>query len=158
MSSRTRRAAIAVLMATVAGIATGCGGRAFPSEEAAVRQFQSHRSAYEELVKSFLNSNKPGVTVPRESTPGGDSDFARLGRSLGVLHLAVVPQRYVQEDQQWIEVSLAQEWLQSTYGYLYVPEGHERAFHTVSGLVVSPGHGIRIVRPIEGRWFYFDYD
>lgn len=158
MSSRTRRAAIAVLMTTVAGMTTSCGGRAFPSEEAAVRQFRSHRSAYEQLVKSFLDSNKLVLAVPGESTPRGDSDFARLGRSLAVLDLAVVPQRYAQEDQQWVEIRLAQEWLRSTYGYLYVPEGHQRAFRTVSWLVVSPGHGIRVVRPIEGRWFYFDYD
>ena len=46
------------------------------------------------------------------------------GGALGVVHLervsAVDP-----VDSQWVEFALGQRYLQSSYGIIYVPEGHD---------------------------------
>jgi hypothetical protein len=86
-----------------------------------------------------------------------ESELARLGREMRVRDVARVPGLKA-ENEQWIEFRFAQHLLRSTYGILYVPDGHDRAFSLITFLVRSPTHGIRAIRPIEDRWFYYDYD
>ena len=138
-------------------LATGCGSREFPSEQETVGHFRAHRLQFAQAAELFLSSLFMNLDIPEVPSPHGESGLVRLSRELRVLNIARVP-GVESQNEQWVEFKLAQHLLPSRYGILYVPEGHEGACQLITFMVRSPPHGIRVIRPIEGRWFYFDYD
>ena len=146
--------ASAVLLAVLSAC---CGARDFPSERDAVAHFRAHRPQFRRAAELFLSSKLAELEITEVPFAHDESELVRLGRELRVRGVARVPGLKT-ENEQWIEFRLAQHLLRSTYGILYVPDGNDRAFTLITFLARSPTHGIRAIRPIEDRWFYYDYD
>jgi hypothetical protein len=152
------RTIVAVCLAGGLALLTeGCGSREFAQERDVVEHFQTHRSQFRRAAELFEGAGLSILDVPAVASGGTEPQIVRLCRELRVRHLSRVP-GVKEQREQWIEFRLPQRLLRSTYGVLFVPEGHEPALDTISFLARSPSHGIRAVRPIEGRWFYYDYD
>lgn len=157
MTCRLSRAGLVAWTFLIAVLPLGCGGREFGSQGEAVAHFRAHRSQFERVAQLLLISKIVSLNVPSVPSANVESDLVRLSRDLRVRNVARVP-GVETEEEQWIEFRLAQRPLQSSYGFLYVPDGHEPALKMIAFLARSPTHGIRVIRPIEGRWFYYDYD
>lgn len=136
---------------------TFCGAREFRTEGEAIAHFKEHRQSFNEAAALFLSLNTATIDIPESPTDRTETPLVQLARELRLSAIntggTTLPLK-----EQWVDFRLTQRLLTSTYGFIFVPEGHDPAFNYFNGAVDSPPHGVRLIRPIEGRWFYYDYD
>jgi hypothetical protein len=146
-----------LLMALAALSLTSCGAREFRTEGEAIAHFKEHRQSFDRAAALFLSLNTATIKIPESPAAGTETPLVQLARELRVSDISAVAAA-APPKEQWVEFRLAQRLLTSTYGLIFVPEGHDLALNIARAQVDSPPHGVRFIHSIEGRWFYFDYD
>ena len=138
--------------------AAACGEREFSTEREAIAHFREHRKSFERAADIFLTMRTPTIEIPEAaSSTGTEDEFVQLSRALQVSGVSAVP-GVAPAEEQWVQFRLGQRLLTSSYGLIFVPDGRGRALDSIKAQVDSPPRGVRSIRPIEDRWFYFDHD
>lgn len=137
--------------------AVSCGGREFQTQREVTAHFQEHRQGFERVAELFLGMQTLTIEIPEEVPSGTENTLIELARELGVSDISAVP-GVSPANEQWVQIRLRQQLLTSSYGLIFVPESRVHALENVKAQVDSPPHGVRLVRPIQDRWFYFDHD
>lgn len=152
-------AARALLSVVLALALWSCGGREFRSERDAISHFREHRQGFERAAALFLSSGARTieVAVAPPSPSGGEAALVQLARELRVTNISAVP-GVVPAQEQWLEFTLAARLTMSTYGVIFVPEDHGPAIDAIRSYVSAPPRGLRLVRHIDDRWFYYEYE
>ena len=146
-----------LLMALAALSLTSCGAREFRTEGEEIAHFKEHRQSFNRAAALFLSLNTATIDIPESPTDGTEIPLVQLARELRVSAINTGGTTLSQREQ-WVDFRLAQRLLTSTFGLIFVPEGHDAALNYLKGAADSPPHGVRLIRPIESRWFYYDYD
>ena len=147
------RPAVSIVSALVL---MSCGGREFRTEQETIAHFKDHRQGFERAAEMFLAMKSPTIKIEERPVAAAENPLVQLARELRVSNISAVPSAAA-VDEQWIEFTLPARYMRSTYGLIFVPHGHESAFSAVTSYVASPPKTMRVVRPIEERWFYYEY-
>ncbi len=138
-------------------VAASCGGREFHTEREVFAHFKQHRQGFQQAAEVFLVMQTRAVEIPDVVPRENENPLVRLARELRVSAVAVVPGT-APSSEQWVQFRLRQRLLTSTYGLIFVPEGHSLALASIQAQIQTPPHGVRAIRPLDERWFYFEYD
>lgn len=138
-------------------LAGACGGHEFHTEREVFAHFKQHRHGFQQAAEVFVVMQTRAVEIPDVVPRENENPLVRLARELRVSAVAVVPGT-APSSEQWVQFRLRQRLLTSTYGLIFVPEGHSGALASIQAQMQTPPHGVRAIRPLDEHWFYFEYD